>query len=235
MKCFPARIVAVLAALAAVLFVAACSSPASDDHGDHEQSAANSTADTSTVATKPADFTDADVSFVTDMIPHHQQAVAMSALVPDRSTNPEVVKLAAEISAAQGPEIETMKVFLVQWTGGEAPAGAGGQEGSDPGSGSGGQERSDPGSGSGHEGHDMGSMQMPGMVDDGTMTKLESLKGAEFDTLWLQSMIGHHEGAIAMAKTELADGANADAKKLAQDIATAQEAEITQMKQMLGG
>ena len=65
MKSFPARIVAVLAALAAVLFVAACSSPASDDHGDHEQSAANSTADTSTVATKPADFNDADVSFVT--------------------------------------------------------------------------------------------------------------------------------------------------------------------------
>jgi len=128
MKCFPARIVAVLAALAAVLFVAACSSPASDDHGDHEQSAANSTADTSTVATKPADFNDADVSFVTDMIPHHEQAVTMSAMVPDRSTNPEVVKLAAEISAAQGPEIETMKVFLVQWTGGEAPAGSGGQE-----------------------------------------------------------------------------------------------------------
>ena len=120
------------------------------------------------------------------------------------------------------PEIETMKVFLVQWTGGEAPAGAGGQE------------RSDPGSGTGHQGHDMGTMQMPGMVDDGTMTKLASTNGAEFDTLWLESMIGHHEGAIAMAKTELADGANADAKKLAQDIATAQEAEITQMKQILG-
>ena len=66
------------------------------------------------------------------------------------------------------------------------------------------------------QGHDMGTMQMPGMVDDGTMTKLESLNGAEFDTLWLQSMIGHHEGAIAMANTELADGANADAKSLAQ-------------------
>ena len=41
-------------------------------------------------------------------------------MVPERSTNPDVVKLAAGISAAQGPEIETMKVFLVQWTGGEA-------------------------------------------------------------------------------------------------------------------
>ena len=76
---------------------------------------------------------------------------------------------------------------------------------------------------------------MPGMVDDGTMSKLQSLKGAEFDTLWLQSMIGHHEGAIGMANTETAGGANADAKKLAQEIATTQQGEIGQMKKMLGG
>ena len=42
----------------------------------------------------------------------------MSALVPDRSTDPAVIKLAADISAEQGPEIETMKAFLVQWKGG---------------------------------------------------------------------------------------------------------------------
>jgi uncharacterized protein (DUF305 family) len=207
-------LLAMLAALATVLSVSACTSPASDGHNDHDQGAA-----TSTVAATPAVFNDADVTFATDMIPHHQQAVQMSALVPDRSTNPQLVKLAADISAAQGPEIETMKVFLVQWRGGET----------------GGQERSDPGNESGHGGHEMAGMQMPGMVDEGTMTKLESLKGAEFDTLWLQSMIGHHEGAIEMAKTELADGASTDAKKLAQGIVTAQEAEIAQMKQMLGG
>ena len=39
----------------------------------------------------------------------------MSALVPDRSTDPELIALAEQISAAQQPEIETMKVFLVQW------------------------------------------------------------------------------------------------------------------------
>ena len=72
-----------------------------------------------------------------------------------------------------------------------------------------------------------GGMRMDGMVDDATMTKLESLKGTEFDTLWLQSMIGHHEGAIKMAKTELAAGANVDAKTLAQQIVTGQQAEIT--------
>jgi uncharacterized protein (DUF305 family) len=76
---------------------------------------------------------------------------------------------------------------------------------------------------------------MAGMVDEATMKRLATLKGAEFDTLWLQSMIGHHEGAIAMANTEIADGANPDAKALAEQIVTAQKAEIDQMKQMLGG
>ena len=81
----------------------------------------------------------------------------------------------------------------------------------------------------------MDGMKMQGMVDDATMTRLASLKGAEFDRLWLQSMIGHHEGAVAMANTEIADGANADAKTLAKHIVTSQQAEISQMKQMLGG
>ncbi len=75
---------------------------------------------------------------------------------------------------------------------------------------------------------------MTGMVDEDAMAKLETLKGADFDKLWLTSMIGHHEGAVAMAKTEIADGANADAKALAGRIVTAQEAEIAQMKQMVG-
>ena len=119
-----------------------------------------------------------DVSFATNMIPHHQQAVELSALVPDRSTNPELVALAQQISAAQQPEIETMKVFLVQW-------------------------KENPDAGSGHEGH---GGPMAGMVDEGTMTKLVSLNGPEFDKLWLESMISHHQGAIEMAKAEIANG-----------------------------
>jgi uncharacterized protein (DUF305 family) len=78
-------------------------------------------------------------------------------------------------------------------------------------------------------------MAMAGMVDDATMVKLDNLKGADFDTLWLQSMTSHHEGAIAMAKTEIADGTSADMKTLARGIVSAQQAEIDQMKQMLIG
>jgi uncharacterized protein (DUF305 family) len=206
-----------LAAAGTALVLSSCTSPAPDGHDHGGQSSA--------AAGQPADFNDADVAFVTAMIPHHQQAVELSAMVPDRTTNQQVVKLAADISAAQAPEIETMKVFLVQWT-----------DGGDSGSGPGGQERSDPGSGpGGHEGHGMDGAGMHGMVDEATMKRLETLQGAEFDTLWLQSMTGHHEGAIEMANTELADGANGDAKTLARQIVTAQETEITQMKQMLGG
>ena len=56
------------------------------------------------------------------------------------------------------------------------------------------------------------------MVDAATMTKLESLTGAEFDKLWLESMISHHQGAIEMAKAEIANGDNVDAKSLANNI-----------------
>ena len=61
------------------------------------------------------------------------------------------------------------------------------------------------------------------------------LNGAEFDKLWLASMISHHEGAIEMAKAEIANGDNVDAKTLAKNIVATQGAEIGQMKQMLGG
>ena len=201
MTLLPTRVVAVLAAIAAALFLSACTSPASDGHTEHEHP------ETPVITGQPAGYNADDVAFATNMIPHHQQAVEMSALVPDRSTNPEVIALAAKVSAAQQPEIETMKVFLVQWN-------------------------ENPDTNSGHSGH---GAPMEGMVDEAAMSKLESLNGPEFDTLWLQSMVSHHQGAIEMAKAEIANGENVDAKRLAQTIIDTQDAEIGQMKQMLGG
>lgn len=199
----PARIVAVFAALATALVISGCTSPpASDGHTDHTHSET-----TPVINGQPAGFNADDIAFASGMIPHHQQAVTMSALVPQRSTDPKVIALAQQISAAQEPEIETLKAFLVQW-------------------------QENPGDDTGHGDH--GGMAMNGMVDDATMKQLESLKGAEFDTLWLKSMIGHHEGAVEMAKTEIAKGDNEDAKSLAQHIVADQDAEIAQMKQMLG-
>jgi uncharacterized protein (DUF305 family) len=201
MTSVPRRVAAALAALTVALFVSSCSSPASDGHADHPHS------DEPVITGQPAGYNADDVAFATNMIPHHQQAVDLSAMVPDRSTNAELVALAQQISAAQQPEISVMKVFLVQWN-------------------------ENPDTNSGHAGH---GNAMQGMVDQATMTKLQSLNGQEFDKLWVESMIGHHQGAIEMAKAEIANGDNVDAKTLAKNIVTTQEAEIGQMKQMVGG
>lgn len=196
-----ARVAAVWAALAAALLLSSCGNSTTSSNADHP------TTDQPVITGQPAGYNADDVAFATNMIPHHQQAVDLSALVPDRSTNSELAGLAQQISAAQKPEINVMKVFLVQWN-------------------------ENPDANSGHAGH---GNTMQGMVDEATMTTLKSLNGAEFDKLWLESMISHHQGAIEMAKAEIANGDNVDAKSLAKNIVTTQEAEIGQMKQMLGG
>ncbi|WP_327142063.1 DUF305 domain-containing protein [Nocardia sp. NBC_01327] len=79
----------------------------------------------------------------------------------------------------------------------------------------------------------MGHEGMAGMMSADQMKSLEALSGPEFDRQWMQMMIEHHRGAIAMANTELASGTNADAKAMAQAIVTGQQAEIDQMNTML--
>ncbi|WP_405485748.1 DUF305 domain-containing protein [Nocardia sp. NBC_00511] len=74
---------------------------------------------------------------------------------------------------------------------------------------------------------------MTGMMSKDQMSKLEASSGADFDKMWMQMMIEHHQGAITMANTELAQGTNPDAKALAQSIVTAQQTEIDQMNTML--
>lgn len=193
------RLAAVVVALFAALLLSSCSG--SEEH--------RVDADESVGTAQPAGFNADDYAFATNMIPHHEQAIELSALVPERSTNQELIALANQITAAQQPEINALRVFLVQW-----------------------DENPEDNASHGTGGH---NDQMQGMVDDATMAKLRSLKGAEFDTLWLQSMISHHRGAIEMAKAEVANGQNVDIKTMAQTMIDAQQAEINQMNQMLEG
>jgi uncharacterized protein (DUF305 family) len=169
-----------------------------------EEHSQHATSSTTSSATVAAHNAD-DVMFAQMMIPHHQQAVQLADLAPQHTDNPALLKLASTIAGEQQPEIDAMKALLLQW-------------GADPAMGD-------------HSGH---GAAMQGMVDDATMTKLESLKGPEFDTLWLQAMIGHHQGAIEMAKTEIAKGGSADMMTMAKSMVSAQQTEIDQMKQMLG-
>ncbi|MEH3067574.1 MAG: DUF305 domain-containing protein [Aeromicrobium erythreum] len=154
----------------------------------------------------------ADVTFAQQMIPHHEQAVEMSdlALEPARGASAEVTDLATRIRAAQKPEIEELTGFLEGW-GEDVPSGHGG-----------------------HEGHGGAGHSMTGMMSEDQMSRLADSNGATFDRLWLEMMVEHHEGAVEMAQTEIADGQDSRAKALARAIIDAQTAEITQMKGLLG-
>lgn len=59
------------------------------------------------------------------------------------------------------------------------------------------------------------------------------MKGTEFDKMFAQMMIKHHNGAISMAKDEQKNGKNTDAKKMAGDIVTGQSAEVKQLQSIL--
>ncbi|MFB4300254.1 DUF305 domain-containing protein [Actinomadura sp. NTSP31] len=74
---------------------------------------------------------------------------------------------------------------------------------------------------------------MPGIMSEKDMASLTALKGKAFDRAFLQMMIKHHEGAVAMAKDERASGLNAGAKDLALRIITSQSAEIAKMRDLL--
>jgi uncharacterized protein (DUF305 family) len=149
----------------------------------------------------------ADVAFATGMIPHHRQAVEMARLAPDRAGSAEVKRLASEIEKAQGPEITTLSGWLASW-GEKAPA---------------------PGSG-GHGAHGSGG----GMMSAQDMEALRDASGAAFDEAFLRMMIEHHEGAVAMARTERADGSHPQARRMAADIVESQSSEIERMKSLLG-
>ncbi|MFD1542812.1 DUF305 domain-containing protein [Nonomuraea guangzhouensis] len=81
-----------------------------------------------------------------------------------------------------------------------------------------------PEGGMGHE--------MPGIMSEEDMKKLEAAKGKAFDKLFVQQMIEHHKGAIDMAKTEQTGGSNPEAKELAKAIETAQQAEVEQLQKI---
>ena len=180
--------------LSATLLLAACGSSSSDSNTNTPM------VENSASATG---FNDADVMFAQMMIPHHEQAIEMSdmALDPTTQASKEIIGLATQIKAAQDPEIKQMKDLLTAW----------GQ----------------PLTAAADVDH---STMMDGMLSMDDMEKLGALKGPDFDYLWAQSMIAHHEGAIDMAEVVLDDGSNAEALTLANAIVSAQATEIDILK-----
>lgn len=201
-----------LAAVALTLALGAGLTACGDDGSD-----AAGTAQVSTT-----EHNDADVTFASDMITHHAQALSMVDLTLDRDLDPEVQGLAEDIRDAQAPEIETMADWLGEW-GEDVP-----------------ETMRDHVNG----GHDMDDMSdnmdgmdhgdMPGMMTADDMDALENSSDTEFQDRWLEMMIEHHEGAVEMAETEQQDGRFKDAVDLAGQIIVAQQREIETMQDLLG-
>jgi uncharacterized protein (DUF305 family) len=181
--------------------------------------------------------TDADVRFMQDMILHHAQALEMTRLVPDRSGWEDVRLLARRIDISQGSEIALMRRWLLE-RGEEAP---------DPlGQDHAGHAAPDAGHGAHaahHAGHGDPALDphadhgdMPGMLTPAQLQELAEARGDDFDRLFLEFMIFHHEGALTMVADLFASPASAqggDIFEFASHVDSDQRIEIARMTRML--
>lgn len=190
-------LVALATSATLALSLSACASDGSADDPTAVQTAENGEV-----------FNEADVTFATDMLPHHTQALEMVDLTEGRTLDPEVQALADAIRGAQAPEIDTMSGWLTSW----------------------GQDVPDT-TGGGMDEMDMAGMS--GMMTAEDMDGLENASDADFEDRWLALMVEHHTGAVEMAKVEQVDGEFPDAVALAQSIESSQEVEIATMKELL--
>lgn len=191
--------------ITAALGLAGCSD---HDMGAMAPSSAAAPAGSASASTSAsAEFNDADVMFVQMMMPHHEQAVAMSdTLLAKSGVDSDVTTLAEQIKAAQQPEIDTMKGYLAAWGQQEMSGGAMG-------------------------GMDHGNDD--GMASDAELKEFGQADGETGQKMYLRLMTAHHQGAITMAEAEVADGKNPDAIALARNIVTTQQREVGVMRDLL--
>ena len=119
-------------------------------------------------------YTDADVKFMQGMILHHDQALRMVKLVEDRSSRESLQLMALRMSLSQEDEMTMMSDWL--------------------------EDRGQSTEVSMQAMMNMGTDQdsLPGMLTEADFLQLESSEGYTFDTVFLELMIKHHNGAITM-------------------------------------
>ena len=168
-----------------------------------------------------------DVEFMQGMIHHHAQAVEMVELIESRTDNKKLRLIGERISKSQADEMNFMKRWLAAR--GE-PTGMPMHSGSHANDHAG--HHADPAK----SGTQNDEMLMPGMLTAKQMDALRKAKGAEFDRLFLQGMIQHHNGALVMVK-DLFDtagsGQDAELFNFASDVDSGQRAEIRSMQTLL--
>lgn len=156
-------------------------------------------------------FTAEDMKFLHHMSIHHQQAVVMSEMVPSRTGRDEFIRYASYVKRAQAAEIAFMQSLLdlAADRGLDVPT---------------------------HPLH--GDPPMDGMLSSAQMKALENSSGAEFEHLWLEGMIYHHQGAIDMSYVQQQHQLEYDRRPfglhvLVEDIIVEQRYEITKMHRWL--
>src|SRR5438552_9403115 len=161
-------------------------------------------------------FSDADIAFMTGMIPHHAQAVIMAGWAPSHGARSDVAILCERIVVGQTDEIRSMQQWL-----------------SDRG-------LPTPDAKSTRMKMKMNGVEhdmlMPGMLTDQEMAELDTARGREFDRRFLIGMIKHHQGAIDMVNDLFKSyGAAQDDTiyKFASDVFADQSIEIEVMNKML--
>jgi uncharacterized protein (DUF305 family) len=161
-------------------------------------------------------YSDADVEFMSGMIPHHAQAVIMAGWAPSHGAREDVAILCERIVVAQRDEIFTMQ----SWLG----------------------DRDQPVPDATSTRHKMKmngvehEMLMAGMLTDEEMAELDRARGPEFDRLFLNGMIRHHQGAIDMVDVLFKSYGSAQDEvvfKFASDVYADQSIEIDRMTKML--
>ena len=215
----------ITAAVLAVFALAGCgaaargAAPSPQPVADGQDAVARARADS---ARHP--YTAADVHFMTVMIGHHSQAVAIAAWAPTHGAGPSVRALAERIVNGQQDEIATMRRWLADrgQPVPDAPAsGAAGTHGT---------------AHAAHGTHGAQQAPMPGMLSEAQLRQLDQARGAEFDRLFLTFMIQHHRGAVAMVERLFGTyGAGQDETvfKFASDVNVDQTTEIARMQRML--
>lgn len=153
---------------------------------------------------------EADSQFMLDMIQHHNQAIVMTEFVDERTDDREIRLIAERMKVSQEDELKLM----IRWL----------------------QDRVIPlnDDRTGHSGHD-DEHAMPGMLTDDQLARLEAADGAEFDRLFLEHMIQHHQGAVQMVDELYAAGGGheSDIDQFARHVESDQGIEIARMQQML--
>jgi uncharacterized protein (DUF305 family) len=189
-----------------------------------------------------AAWTEADVAFMQGMIHHHAQALEMTALIDERTTSEAIRQMGLRMEISQGDEIALMERWLrtrdqavPEWRSmSTLPA-------ADPGSNHGAAHHpaAHDGAPTGHAGHDGAGMalhDMPGMLSAEQMRALRAARGRDFDRLFLEFMIQHHEGALVMVRDLFrAPGAGQESRvfHFASEVDADQTIEIRRMRRLL--